>query len=155
MLQAPSIPNVRLGGTIAGYAKFQGQLSEFRVWNTCRSLQEIAENFLSRLVGNESGLLACYRLEQSQTGCVFDISENRGVGTLQPGSTIGTAKNLPLLYSSNPSAAFIRVKGKLLTEHLTYMADVVNLGSGDGLGSSWTVTQEQRTGCLLYTSRCV
>ena len=146
MLQAPSIPNVRLGGTIAGYAKFQGQLSEFRIWNTCRSLQEIAENFLSRLVGNESGLLACYRLEQSQTGCVFDISENRGVGTLQPGSTIGTAKNLPLLYSSNPSAAFIRVKGKLLTEHLTYMADVVNLGSSDGLGSSWTVTQEQRTG---------
>jgi hypothetical protein len=122
-----SIPNVRLGGTIAGYAKFQGQLSEFRVWNTCRSPQEIAENFLARLVGNESGLLACYRLEQSQTGCVFDISENRGVGTLQPGSTIGTAKNLPLLYSSNPSAAFIRVKGKLLTEHLTYMADVVTL----------------------------
>lgn len=146
MLQAPSVPNVRLGGTIAGYAKFQGQLSEFRVWNTCRSPQEIAENFLARLVGNESGLLACYRLEQSQTGCVFDISENRGVGTLQPGSTIGTAKNLPLLYSSNPNAAFIRVKGKLLTEHLTYMADVVTFGSSDGLGSSWTVTQEQRTG---------
>lgn len=145
ILQSKAIPNVRLGGTIAGFAKFKGQLSEFRVWNSCRTSQEIAGNFLSRLIGNEPGLLACYRLEQSQTGCVFDVSEHRGVGTLQPGCTIGTASNLPLLYTSNPSAAYIRVKGKLISEHLTYMASIWNLSSGDGLGSTTTVTQEPRT----------
>lgn len=167
LMHAPAIPNVRLGGTIADYAKFKGQLSEFRIWNTCRSLQEIAENFLLRLIGNEPGLLACYRLEQSQTGCVFDVSENRGVGTLQPGSTIGTAQNLPLLHTSNPSAAYIRVKGKLITEHLTYMAEVrkpVNNGGLLGLPGNnvnteivtagivsnitWELVEEPRTGPL-------
>lgn len=168
LMQAPAIPNVRLGGTIAGFAKFKGQLSEFRVWNTCRSLQEIAENFLSRLIGNESGLLACYRLEQSQTGCVFDVSENRGVGTLQPGCTIGTAQNLPLLHTSNPSAAYIRMKGKLITEHLTYMAEVRKPVTSGGLfdptgnnvnteivtiagivsNTNWELVQEPRTGPL-------
>lgn len=149
LMHSTAIPNVRLGGTIAGFSRFKGQLSEFRIFNTCRSAQEIAANFLSRLVGNEPGLLACYRLEQSETGCVFDISEQRGVGTLQPGSTIGTANNLPLLHTSNPNAAYVRVKGKLLTEHLTYMAEVVVISEpAEGLGSSWTVAQEQRTGPL-------
>ena len=173
LMHSPAIPNVRLGGTIAGFSKFTGQLSEFRVWNSCRTAQEIAGNFLSRLIGNEAGLLACYRLEQSQTGCVFDISEHRGVGTLQPGCTIGTASNLPLLYTSNPSAAYLRVKGKLITEQLTYMAEVLKpVPASGGLfdptgnggidivtaeivnvagivsGANWTLVKEPRTGPL-------
>ena len=173
IMHAKSIPQVRLGGTIAGFAKFTGQLSEFRIWNTCRSSQEIAANFLSRLIGNESGLIANYRLEQSKTGCVFDISDQRGVGTLQTGTTIGTANNLPLLHTSNPKAPYLRVKGKLITEQLTYMADVLkpandlgqvlqdipgtisnvfepNINPNLGIVSSvnWVRVKEPRTGSL-------
>ena len=153
LMHSKVIPHVRLGGTISGYAKFKGQLSEFRIWNSCRSASEIAGKFLFRLVGNEAGLLACYRLEQSLTGCVFDISDSRGVGTLQPGCTIGTANNLPLPHTSNPSAPHLRVKGKLVTEHMVYMADVVNLvpvtaGSGGIViegSTTIVITQEQRS----------
>jgi len=140
LLKSPSIPNVRLGGTIAGFAKFKGQLSEFRIWNSCRTASEISSRFLSRLVGNEPGLLACYRLEQSVTGCVFDISEQRGLGTLQTGSTIGPASNLPLLHTSNPNAAHLRVKGKLLREYIVYTTQVIILSAQPSLGPDGTIT---------------
>lgn len=150
LLQSKVVPHVRLGGTVAGLPKFKGQLAEFRIWDSCRSAQEIAASFLNRVVGNEPGLLACYRLEQSLTGCVFDCSEQRGLGTLQTGSTIGTARNLPLVHTSDPGAAHLRVKGKLVSEYMVYLADVVNIVEVPGgtiEGSTTTViTQEQRSG---------
>lgn len=120
LLSSAVVPSVRLGGSISPMQGFAGKLSEVRFWRTCRSAQEIATRFLTRLVGNESGLLGCYRLEQAVNGCVFDISSQRGLGTVMFGTTIGSATNLPLLRTSDPSAPHINVKGKLLREYLVY-----------------------------------
>ena len=156
LLNSVVVPNVRLGGTIADYKKYKGQLAEFRIWKSCRTAKEIATRFLSRLVGNEPNLAACYRLEQSVSGCVFDVSDQRGLGSLQPGSTIGTASNLPLLHTSDPSAPHLRVKGKLLSEHMVYTTAVdvtigvpdinINLGGfGGGTITGGSVNLSQRS----------
>lgn len=135
LLNAALIPEVLLGGRVGSLAPFQGQLSEVRIFNTCRSAQEIASTFLSRLVGNEPGLLACYRLEQRIADCVHDISAGHGIGkSPQDGATIyasdgtvipqdfviGTATSLPLQHTSNPADAHLNVNGKLVREYLVY-----------------------------------
>jgi len=135
LLNAAMIPEVMLGGSVGSLARFKGRLSEVRIWNTCRAAPEIASTFLSRLVGNESGILACYRLEQRIADCVYDISAGTGIGKApQDGATIyaadgtvisqdftiGTATNLPLQHTSNPADSHLNVQGKLVTEYLVY-----------------------------------
>lgn len=41
---------------------FDGLVDEFRVWNTVRTTTEMDNNFETELVGNESGLVAYYKL---------------------------------------------------------------------------------------------
>ncbi len=45
--------------------QFDGDMDEVRVWSVARSAGEIAGNRFNTLVGNESGLLAYYRFDQS------------------------------------------------------------------------------------------
>ena len=44
---------------------FDGLIDDVRVWNTVRTATEIAENYNKQLVGNESGLVAYYQLNNS------------------------------------------------------------------------------------------
>lgn len=135
LINAALINNVLLSGSVGASTHFTGQLSELRMWNVCRSAQEISAYFLSRAIGNEPGLLACYRMEQRVSDCIFDISASRGLGkspddgskvyssdgTLLPKDfTMGTATNLPQLHTSNPTDAHLNVQGKLVTEYLVY-----------------------------------
>ncbi|MBL9042456.1 MAG: LamG domain-containing protein [Myxococcales bacterium] len=136
LLNSAVVPMVRLSGGSASGAFFAGQLSELRIWNVCRSASEIGFRFLARLVGNDAGLLACYRMEQRVDKSILDISPSHGLGrapkddgsivrtadgTILPKDfTIGTATNLPLLHTSDLTDPYINMKGKLVSEYLVY-----------------------------------
>lgn len=65
---------------------FKGQISEVRIWNKARTVEEIQADMHRRLTGNESGLVAYLplneiTLEQS-TKKVFDLSTNNNHGTV-------------------------------------------------------------------------
>lgn len=47
----------------SGY--FDGLINDMRVWNTVRTAQEILDNFQTQLVGNESGLVAYWKFNNS------------------------------------------------------------------------------------------
>lgn len=136
LLNSAVVPMVRLSGGSASGTFFSGQLSELRIWNVCRSASEIGFRFLARLVGNDAGLLACYRMEQRVDKSILDISANHGLGrapkddgsiirtsdgTILPKDfTIGTATNLPLLHTSDITDPYLNLKGKLVSEYIIY-----------------------------------
>ncbi|MGD9700688.1 LamG domain-containing protein [Acinetobacter sp.] len=61
---------------------FNGQIDEVRIWNTARTSSEIRENMMRQLDGNESGLLAYYRLNETTGTVVYDATSNGHNGTL-------------------------------------------------------------------------
>lgn len=61
---------------------FNGELDEVRIWNTARSISEIRENMMRTLVGNESGLAALYRFDQTGGSTLYDATLNAYNGTL-------------------------------------------------------------------------
>jgi len=68
--------------------QFRGSLSDIRIWSTVRTASEISNNYRQRLIGNESGLLGYWKLNQGQgTGwgsytVALDSTSNRANGTL-------------------------------------------------------------------------
>lgn len=64
-------------GNIAG-----GQVDEVRIWNTARTQNEIRENMMTTLTGNETGLVAYYRFDQSDGSTLYDMSNYGHNGTL-------------------------------------------------------------------------
>ena len=60
---------LRIGGDQDGLASpFNGLMEEVRIWETARTPGQIADNMNRRLSGNESGLVAYYRMEESIGG---------------------------------------------------------------------------------------
>jgi len=47
---------------------FNGKMDEVRFWNTARSASEMSTNYLNKLVGNETGLVAYYDMNQGISG---------------------------------------------------------------------------------------
>ncbi|MBX3744105.1 MAG: hypothetical protein KF833_02245 [Verrucomicrobiae bacterium] len=72
----------RLGRRPAGGHYFEGGLDEVRVWSVARSQTEIATKRFEPLVGNESGLLAYWRLDEAGTIFAADSSGNGRHGAL-------------------------------------------------------------------------
>jgi hypothetical protein len=61
---------------------WDGAIDEVRIWNTMRTEQEIADNLAQRLIGNEPGLVAYWRMNESQDQDVFDATMGAHHGTL-------------------------------------------------------------------------
>jgi len=51
------------GGNIIEH--FDGLLDEIRMWSDVRTAQEILDNYNIKSIGNEQGLVACYRMENN------------------------------------------------------------------------------------------
>lgn len=62
--------------------EFDGKIDEARIWNDVRTETEIIENMCQTLEGNEVGLVAYYRMNQSSGTSIPDISGNGNTGTL-------------------------------------------------------------------------
>jgi len=67
-------PSGLLGGSPYGW--YSGDLDEFRVWSTSRTQGEIRTNMCRKLIGNETGLVRYYRLDDGTGGTTIDATGN-------------------------------------------------------------------------------
>ncbi len=70
------------GGQDASPVFFNGQLAEFRVWGTRRTLEEIRENMFRSLSGTEPGLAGLWSFQSVTNGIVKDLSPGAHDGKL-------------------------------------------------------------------------
>lgn len=130
--------------------RFNGDLDEFRIWNTDRTAEQIAGSMNCELQGNESGLLAYYQFNQG-----IDQADNSTVTTLTDATTNannGTLTNFVLTGStSNWLAGSPVTTGSVVPSAPTVSTPVVYY-LGD-TASELTATQgANATGLLWYTS---
>jgi len=59
-----------------------GKLDEVRIWNCVRTANQIRESMCRTLMGNEAGLVAYYRFDQSDGAALYDVTGNGHNGTL-------------------------------------------------------------------------
>ncbi|MEZ5082436.1 MAG: LamG domain-containing protein [Bacteroidales bacterium] len=74
------------------YDDLDGLVDEIRIWNIARTESEIQQTMHNELTGNESGLVAYYKLNNEGTGIfanqkIIDSGPNGFNGTLGPDST--------------------------------------------------------------------
>jgi len=90
---------LRLGGSDNDF--LNGQLDEFRVWNTARTANEIAANYNHTLKGNEPGLLLYYRFDETGGTVVTNSAATTG------SAYNGTLVNAPTWTPSGAPIYFI------------------------------------------------
>ena len=61
----------------------EAEIDEIRIWNIARSETQIQENMCNTLVGNESGLVAYYKCDESAGTSLPDESSNSNTGSLE------------------------------------------------------------------------
>ncbi|MBN8545010.1 MAG: T9SS type A sorting domain-containing protein [Ignavibacteria bacterium] len=61
---------------------FLGKVDEVRIWSVARSAQEIRDNMMRPLRGDETNLKAYYRFEEREGTTVYDLSSNAQNGTM-------------------------------------------------------------------------
>jgi hypothetical protein len=67
---------------------FKGKIDEVRIWNTIRTQNEIKANMYKELSGNESGLVAYYKMSNGTgTNLTDNQTSNTNAGTLTNGTT--------------------------------------------------------------------
>jgi hypothetical protein len=59
-----------------------GRIDEVRLWNTTRSAAEIRDGMMRTLRGNETGLIAYYRMDERNGTIIYDLGPNGRNGTL-------------------------------------------------------------------------
>jgi len=83
--------NVAIGTYDEGSAGqfFKGSVDEVAVWNVSRTAEQVRDTRETQLTGDESGLVAYYRLDDSDaTTTVRDVTGNHNDGTLTNGAEI-------------------------------------------------------------------
>ncbi len=89
---------LRIGTTRSlsnAYTSFKGHLDEIRLWHKERSQAEIMADMNQELIGNESGLYAYWKLNESGSGAgISVINSATATGAAYNGTTTGTAANL-------------------------------------------------------------
>ena len=61
---------------------FKGRIDEVRIWNVVRSAAQINQNWNKPLAGNEPGLAAYYRFDESSGTTITDATGHGNTGTL-------------------------------------------------------------------------
>ena len=103
--------------------QFRGALSDIRMWNVVRSAADISNNYRQRLVGNETGLLGYWKLNQGYgTGwgsysTALDSTSTRAHGTL-----------IAAVFGATPSGSWI-------TSSLSFLPRIstITLGPNNGV----------------------
>ncbi len=76
-----------VGTNMGSGAYFNGKIDEVRIWNTARTAAQIRENMTRTLDGDESGLVAYYRLNEASGTTAHDATANSNNGTIN-GATL-------------------------------------------------------------------
>jgi hypothetical protein len=66
-----------------GGSFFQGKIDRLRFWNVERTQQQIQDNMLTGLNGDEAGLQAWYKMDEGSGSTTADSSLNTNIGTLK------------------------------------------------------------------------
>lgn len=88
---------VNLGGTNTGTPK--ANIDEVRIWHTARTDAELLANMTQELVGNEPGLKAYYKLNETGSGAGISVANSALGSPLPNGTTAGTVANI--LFTNN------------------------------------------------------
>jgi uncharacterized protein YjbI with pentapeptide repeats len=75
---------IMFGNDVSLTRPYKGRLSDVRIWNVIRTASEISDNYQRSLVGNETGLIGNWKLNQGTAG-----SNNSGVTTATDSSVSG------------------------------------------------------------------
>ncbi|MGB0403595.1 MAG: LamG-like jellyroll fold domain-containing protein [Salibacteraceae bacterium] len=62
--------------------EFNGVIDELRIWDVARSQTQIRDNMCQKLAGDESGLLAYYRMDNASGTSLSELTSNGLTGTL-------------------------------------------------------------------------
>jgi hypothetical protein len=117
LIKQALIPWVAFGGLAPGYPFFRGGMAEVRVWR--RAAQERVEAlWLARARGDETDLIACYRLDTDPAQDLVDISPRRGFVPVPSGTALAQEQCPPLAATSGTLAFRVQARGKLLREKL-------------------------------------
>lgn len=82
-----NLNDVKIGSLNWTSAGFNGNIDEIRIWDVARSEDEIRENMFQPLLGNETGLIAYYPLDEGSGSDFFDHSANFNDGSLSGDAT--------------------------------------------------------------------
>ncbi|KPA14470.1 hypothetical protein MHK_005323, partial [Candidatus Magnetomorum sp. HK-1] len=61
---------------------FQGSIDEVRLWTVARTATQLQDNMNTKLLGNETGLVAYYRFDSTSGTTLYDSTDNHFDGTL-------------------------------------------------------------------------
>ena len=84
-------------------APFKGGIQEVRVWNVARTQSDIQSTMNASVVGNESGLIGYWRLDEGTGQIIEDLSPTNNSGVL--GSTASVDVNDPVFSNGCPIGA--------------------------------------------------
>ena len=91
--------SIMFGNDVSLTRPYKGRLSDVRIWNVIRTASEIANNYQQTLVGNETGLIGNWTLNQGSAG-----NNNAGITTATDSSSSGkngTLNNFSLTGSTS------------------------------------------------------
>lgn len=140
---SPSSGSPRLGEEWCCNSYFDGALDEVRIWNRTLTPEEIINNRNAVLSGTEDGLMAYYRMEESDGNALLDSSNNHRDGLLGNGNIVSAPARVatPTIYPAD------RVS-------LEDNPVVLTLGGTDADSDALTVSIQEypRHGTLYQTS---
>lgn len=86
---------------------FNGNFSEFRVWNVARSATDIQSTYKKSLVGNEAGLVGYWKLDEPPGAAVAADSVTTGGHTAHPGTLKASTTALPTFVTATPAVPLV------------------------------------------------
>jgi hypothetical protein len=88
---APTVAYISASTDVTGPSNYwQGLIDEVRIWNTARTQSQIQDNMYKELVGNESGLVGYWKLNEGTGTSANDSTANANNGTLTGGPSWAT-----------------------------------------------------------------
>lgn len=118
---------------------FKGKIDEVRIWNYIRTQQQIQDNRLTTLSGNESGLIAYYQMSNGSETTLNDNSTTGNNGTLYGGVTWVTSDSpLPVelvSFSGSASEKDIQLRWVTVSEVNNYGFEIQRMQTDRGFAA--------------------
>lgn len=141
-----------IGQNNGNNAFFNGLIDEVRIWNVARTQAEIQANRNTELTGNESGLVAYYKMDIPNSTCdAEDCNGNENHGTRMG---TGGGNNLPQFSSDIPSitdvACGVSVSCALPVELVSFAGKWIN---GKNILKWTTASETNNSGFEVHKSK--
>ena len=112
-------PRNSIGGPGPGSVYFNGEIDEVRIWNLARTSSEISSYKDSCLQGDETGLIAYWKLEEGSGTLAADLTLNGNNGTLVNGAIWNDT--VPCIFCANSYTDTITVYDTTIVYDTTFV----------------------------------